>query len=57
MSWILDGRLLRRQLDRLGDLGRGVPLALFLLLSLSHRGELVHDAFQRGLLVILLLLR
>ena len=41
----------------LGDLERGVPLALFLLLSLSHRGELVHDAFQRGLLVILLLLR
>ena len=53
----LDGRLLRRQLERLGDLGRGVPLALFLLLSLSHRGELVHDAFQRGLLVILLFLR
>ena len=49
--------LLSEELNRLGDIyGGGVPLALFLLLRLSQRGELVHDVFQRGLLAILLLL-
>ena len=42
--------------ENLTDLVTFMGVALFLLLCLSQRGELVHDVLQRGLLAILLLL-